>query len=118
MNTDYVLLDVAKKLAAVGYKGMAPQMVWTPYLSQYGAVHHVLSYLAVQLGPNEYAAPSHLAALDWLEQEKGYKWERTQPLGWIAYVPGSYFIPDLQDASPDDLILAICDKLLEENNGH
>ena len=118
MDSYYVNLDNAKRLAEQGYKGEYPQMVWCRH---YITNKPYLTFWTTSVMNKAYIpAPTHLAALEWLEKEQGYivgmhftsteygrwRWEaaKRENAGNIVSIGG-------RCQTPDDLIAAILDHL-------
>lgn len=117
MDSYYVTQPNAKRLAEQGYKGEFPQMVWCrhyitnkPYLTFWTT--SVMNKACIP-------APTHLAALEWLEKEKHVPYGKDLFDKWVA----SCTMPDsrgvwvytsetlIHATTPDALISAILDHL-------
>lgn len=119
MSSNYVNQQNSERLFDAGFpQDKHPQMAWTPYLAAKGGRFHIQRWIESPLGPDEYAAPTHLAALEWLETEKGYHWCRSDDSKYLARLRvgdprvmeiwiGGYTGFD----TPDELISAILDHL-------
>ncbi len=116
MDDSFVSLEVARALTEVDY----PQDQWP----QTAYVRRSLSqtkswdldyYLSQGRWMLEYlAAPTPLRALNWIEAEKGYQWERYRHPSvdwrWAAYKVPYYGEVCFAD-DPDALIMLVCQHL-------
>lgn len=118
-----VSFEVARKLAEAGYdQNQFPQMVWVvPRAKNYAGVWR-LEYWEPGKESGSWirewlAAPTHIQAFQFFEQEKGYGWGRDLEFGtWCGSDRPqeilSWAIGGLLD--PDSLILAILEHLKEQ----
>lgn len=111
----------AKRLAALGYRGTFPGMVWRDYLTsvipeKWG---WRLEWWEQGDWANEwYVAPVYVSgdgeggALEWVEREYGWKWKRRMNGDWSAAIVGrGYYVDEADTQTASELLDAILDRL-------
>ena len=128
MSDAYVTLEAAKALAECGY----PQsQAWMGYLKACPVLHFRLPstnrfyglsvtfacthQYEVYQSSQWYAAPTSLQALDWLEKEKGWKWDRLMGKWYARHCSNSGAVVAKLE-TPNDLIIAIIEHLQKEQH--
>lgn len=94
MDSEYVHLENAKGLAAAGYpQEQWPQRIWVWQGDAYALLHREYAFSTYTMRDHDaWAAPTHLAALEWLDDKSGWHWYRTAMGQWGCYKTANDYV--------------------------